>query len=67
MKEDRLVKKALNGKIEDIRRRGRPRTRWLDAVENDLREMEVKRWKKTAEDREAWANIMKEAKVLQGP
>ncbi|KAJ4427279.1 hypothetical protein ANN_24897 [Periplaneta americana] len=67
MKEDRLVKKALNGKIEGLRRRGWPRTRWLDAVENDLREMKVKRWRKTAEDSEAWATIMKEAKVLRGP
>ncbi|KAJ4440077.1 hypothetical protein ANN_08210 [Periplaneta americana] len=67
MKEDRLVKKALNGKIEGIRRRGRPRTIWLDAVENDLREMKVKRWRKTPEDREAWATIMKGAKVLRGP
>jgi hypothetical protein len=29
----------------------RPKLRWLDSIENDLKLMRVKRWRKTAEDR----------------
>ncbi|PSN42615.1 hypothetical protein C0J52_25206 [Blattella germanica] len=63
MNEDRLVKKVLNAKIEGIRRKDRPRTSWLDAVENA--ELNVKRWRKTSEDRNAWTTVIKEAKVLR--
>jgi hypothetical protein len=35
-------------------------------VENDLRVM-IKRWRKKAQNREEWASVMKEAKVLKGP
>jgi hypothetical protein len=42
---------------------GRPELRWLDCIENDLKLMAVKRWKKTAEDRTVWVIILKEALV----
>ena len=67
MNEDRLVKKVLSAKIEVIRSRGKPRTRWSDALENYFRELKVKRWKKTTEDRNPWATFIKEVKVLRGP
>jgi hypothetical protein len=39
----------------------------LDCIENDLKSMGVKRWRKKAEDRSAWATILKGALVqLQG-
>jgi hypothetical protein len=41
--------------------------RWLDDVENDLRVMMGKRWRKKAQNREEWTFITKEAKVLKGP
>jgi hypothetical protein len=36
-------------------------------VENDLRVMKIKRWRKKAQNREEWASVIKEAKVLKGP
>jgi hypothetical protein len=45
--------------------RGNQRKRWLDDVEDDLRKMEVKRWRKKAMDRTEWRNICEAAKVLQ--
>jgi hypothetical protein len=33
------------------RRKGRPRMRWLDNVESDLKKMEVKGWKQKMRDR----------------
>jgi hypothetical protein len=34
-------------------------------VENDLRVMKIKRWRKKAQNREEWASVIKKAKVLK--
>jgi hypothetical protein len=39
MKEERVPKKATNGYIEGRRPIGRPRGRWLDAVDRDAKWM----------------------------
>jgi hypothetical protein len=36
-------------------------------MENDLRVMKVKRWKKKAQKAQEWASVIKEAKALKGP
>jgi hypothetical protein len=53
--------------LERSRRRGRPRQRWQEVVEKDLREMKVKRWRRNVFDREEWRSVMKEATALRGP
>jgi hypothetical protein len=35
-------------------RKGRPRMRWLDYVESDLKKMKVKGWKEKMRNREQW-------------
>jgi hypothetical protein len=42
---------------------GRPKIRWLDCIESDLKFVSVKRWRKKAEDRSVWTVILKEAVV----
>jgi 3-methyladenine DNA glycosylase AlkD len=67
MNETRFVK-IFEGKLEGRRGRGRPRLRWINDVEDDLRKLGVKRWRTKALDREEWASIIREAKAkLKGP
>jgi hypothetical protein len=50
MSVDRTIKKVFLGKPGGRRKAGRPKLRWLDCIENDLKSMSVKRWRKKAED-----------------
>jgi hypothetical protein len=54
------------GKPDGRRRRGRPSKRWLDDLEEDLRKLGVKGWKRKAEHREEWRNVVKKAEALHG-
>ena len=68
MNETRSVKKIFEGKLEGRRGRGRPRLRWMNDVEDDLRKLGVKRWRTKALNREEWASIIREAKARpKGP
>jgi hypothetical protein len=67
MNETRSVKKIFEGKL-GLRGRGRPRLRWINDVEDDLRELSVKQWRTKALEREEWASTIKKAKTkLKGP
>ena len=48
-----LKKTLILGKIEDERRRGRQRMRWLDGITDSVN-MSLSRLRKTVEDRGAW-------------
>jgi hypothetical protein len=52
MNEARIVKKIFEDKLEGRRGRGRPKLRWINDVEEDLRMLGVKRWRKKALNRE---------------
>jgi hypothetical protein len=68
MNETRSVKKIFKGKLEGRRGRGRPRLRWINDVEEDLRKLGVKQWRTKVLEREEWSSIIKEAKAeLKGP
>jgi hypothetical protein len=54
-------------KPEGRRGVGRPKMRWLDDVEEDLRKMRISGWRGKALRRDDWKSVLREAKVLQGP
>jgi hypothetical protein len=45
---------------------GKPRSRWLESVETDLRKISIENWRRKTQDREQWRTILKEAKAHQG-
>jgi hypothetical protein len=45
MDQGQMIKQIFDGKAGGRRRTGRPRLRWLDGVEADLRKMGIKRWR----------------------
>jgi hypothetical protein len=67
MQDTAIPKKMLYGKPYSKRRRGRPKTRWLDDVSTDLRKMEINERRDRARDREVWRRIVMEAKAHPGP
>jgi hypothetical protein len=44
--QGRRVKKIFKREPEGSRKQGRPRMRWLEEIEKNLREIKVKRWRK---------------------
>jgi hypothetical protein len=67
MSGDRVIKKLYRSKPEGRRSVGRPKMRWLDDVEEDLRKMKISRWGGKARTRDEWKSVLREVKVLQGP
>jgi hypothetical protein len=61
MDGERMVKRGLLGNPVGRRKRRRPRLRWLDCVEDDLKALGMRRWRKRVEYHEEWAIILKEA------
>jgi len=41
----------------------RPRKRWLDIIEEDLKTVGVKEWKEITQDREKWRDMVLAAKT----
>jgi hypothetical protein len=63
-----IIKQLWRAVPDGRRKAGRPEFWCLDFIENDLKSMGVERWRQKAEDRSAWAIMLKEALInLQGP
>jgi hypothetical protein len=66
MDATRTVKKLTEWEPCSSRAVGRPRLRWLDQVEEDLKKMKGRNWREKCKDRRLWNEIIKQAKIHQG-
>jgi hypothetical protein len=66
MNNERTIKNTFSTKPDGVRAVGRPKLRWEGGVDQDMRILEVKNWKKAALDRGEWAKILKKPRVHQG-
>jgi len=58
MNSDRTIKKIFNSKPDRARSFGRPKLRWEDDVDRDMRILGVKNWKKVALSRDQCAKLL---------
>jgi len=65
MGEDNNVRKIKRWKSVSKRPIERPKTRWEDDVLEDIRSMNVRNWKKVAQDRDSWKKTVEHARSLQ--
>ena len=61
-----LLRKYSNTKPDGARSVGRPKVQWEDGVDQDMRILGVKNWKKVAHNRDEWAKRLKKARAHQG-
>jgi hypothetical protein len=66
MNNDRTIKKIFNTKADGVRSVGRPRLRWEGGVDQDIRILGVKNWKKVTLNRDEWAKLLKKARAHLG-
>ena len=67
MKDERAPKEALEGYIEGKRPVGRPRGRWIEAVNRVAKSvLKCKDWRRSAEHRNDWRRRIEEDKAQVG-
>jgi hypothetical protein len=65
MPETQMPKRILKGRLDNRRRGGRPRMRWMDSVIADLATMEIRGWRTKVAYRDAWRRVANEVKTHQ--
>jgi transposase len=63
MEENRMPKMIFSQELDGTRRRGRPRKRWKEEVERDLKVLGMR---ELATDRKKWQDTVRQAKALSG-
>ena len=66
MSEEKPAKKFTLLRPEESRRAGRPKLRWLDGVEKDLRTIGIRGWRRRALDRDRWREVLRAARAQNG-
>jgi hypothetical protein len=66
-KEDERIpkEKVLNGKFDNTRPVGKPRTRWEDVVRRDT-SLGMRGWRRRAGAREKWRRLLREVRAQKG-
>ena len=64
MAEDNIVQKIKSWKPVSERPIGRRKTRWEYDVLGDIKSINVRNWKKVAQNRDSWKKLVEQARVL---
>jgi len=64
MAENNIVQKIKRWKPLSKRPIGRPKTRWEDDVLEDIKSINVRIWKKVAQNRDSWKTVVEQARTL---
>ena len=64
MAEDNIVQRIKRWKPVSKRPIGRPKTCWEDDILEDIKNMNVRNWKKVAQNRNSWKKVAKQARTL---
>ena len=54
-----------NNRDQVLPSRGRPKRRWIQDVEQNLKKIKLRRWKELAQQINTWKKIVKKAKAHQ--
>jgi hypothetical protein len=66
MRENEIIKRIMLVKSERKRKKGRPRMKWMDGVEKDLRNLRVVNWKTKLQEQDGWRKFLEQAKTTKG-
>jgi hypothetical protein len=64
MAEDNIVQRIKRWKPMSKRPIGRSKTLWEDDVLEDIKNMNVRNWKKVAQNRDSWKKAIEQARTL---
>jgi len=64
MAEDNIVQKIKRWKPISKRLIGRPKTRWEDDVLEGIKSINIRKWKKVAQNRDSWKKVVEQARTL---
>jgi hypothetical protein len=66
MENTRITRKITEWTPYKTRPVGRPRLRWMDQVEEDLKRLKIVAWRAKVEDRQEWNRIVEQTKTHPG-
>ncbi|PSN48462.1 hypothetical protein C0J52_18931 [Blattella germanica] len=66
MEDERIPKRIIIWNPDGRHSNCRLRTRWRNSVEDDLKIMNVKVWRRLTENRAVWKTAVKQAKTKSG-
>jgi len=62
--EDNIVQKIKRWEPMYKRPTGRPKTSWKDDVLEDIKSINIRKWKKVAQNRDSWKKVVEQARTL---
>jgi hypothetical protein len=66
MDDARNIRIVYQANLHQKQPKGRPKTRWKDDVENDIRKMGIFKCRQVAQDRDGWRRATRKVLIILG-